>query len=241
MLFRAATVMMGTLLAASSWGGPIEIAEVRGFLHDRSGLLLQVDQLSPSFFSTLNASNVGTFGWEYTNTSGSDLTSVRFFAFLDADLDRALNSASNEFGAFVSLALPPGTAGAPLAASTWEIDEPEFVFGNIVTNLEAGALDNLNAVPIGGPDDVSLALGFDVGILRAGETLTATFEISVNDIGGLRQQDPDSGTQFYWNGSAAADSAAAIPEPGTLALLLAGGLCLFGMAKTRGRRRPPTD
>ena len=47
--------------------GPIGIAQLNGFVHDSTGLLVQLDSTSPTFFSTLDANNIGTFGWTFTN------------------------------------------------------------------------------------------------------------------------------------------------------------------------------
>src|SRR5262249_3314150 len=82
------------------------------------------------------------------------------------------------------------------------IDEPGFVFGTVIQDLQAGLLRNQNYVPFYAPDDVSLALGFEVGSLGPGESVIASFQISTQPIGGLRQTDPDAAFTFYFNGYA---------------------------------------
>src|SRR5262249_2277831 len=153
------------------------------------------------FFSTLNSNNLGTFGWKITNNTSATLSNVSFFGFLDADIDRTANTFFNEYGTFVSLALPPGAPNGSIAPVSWQIDEPGFVFGKIINDLTAGSLRNQNLVPSTAPDDVSFALGFlSLGDLKPGDMLTVTFVISQTNIGGLQQTDPDSKQTFYLNG-----------------------------------------
>lgn len=225
LLVTLTTICLLLLAKASVWAAAINIFAVAGVVHDSSGLVAQLDDTSASFFSTLNANNLGTFGWTFTNTTGNALTNVRFFGFLDADIDEPLNTSANEFGAFVSLALPPGAPVGSIAASSWEIDEPGFSFGNIFANVQAGALDNSNGVPSGAPDDVALALGFSVGTLGVNQQVKATFRLSDTNIGGLQQVDPDSNVQFWFNGSI---ETSPVPEPGTGMLIGSVLLGWFG-------------
>jgi len=183
--------------------------------------------LDVSFTNNLNVDNLGSVTWKVSNNSGSDLTNVNFFGFLDAEIVEPGNSFFNESGALVSLT---GTGSGDTAADSWEIDEPGFVFGDIYDNLLAGALDNSNGVPAGLEDDVSLALGFDVGSLLSGESILATFDTSLANIGGLSHTDPDSNLTYYFNGTVQVQ--AAIPEPGTLMLFVIGMLGLMGIRKT---------
>ena len=147
------------------------------------------------------------------------------------EIDEPINTFFNEYGAFVSLALPPGAPAGATAASSWEIDEPGFSFGDIFTHLQHGALDNSNGVPSTAPDDVSLALGFSVGTLGVNQQVKATFRISETNIGGLQQVDPDSDVQLWFNGYVETSTA---PEPATGVLLVTGILSLF---TTRWLRR----
>jgi len=171
------------------------------------------------FTSNLGANGLGSVIWDITNNSGSDLTNVWFFGFLDADIDEPINSYFNESGALVGVV---GTGSGDTAADAWEIDEPGFLFGDIYDNLLAGSLDNLNNVSAGFEDDVSLGLGFDIGSLLSDQSLLATFDISLNNIDGLSHTDPDSDTTFYFNGSVAVQDVLSVPEPGTLMLFVIG-------------------
>ncbi len=206
----------------------IGIASMDGFLHDSTGLLAIYDNTSANFFSALNTNNIGSFGWTYANTGPVTLTDVRFFGFLDADIDRAINGASNEYGQVVSQTLPPGAPTDAIGWNSFQIDEPGFVSGTIFDNLLAGFLDDTNHCPPGTQNDVSLALGLDIGKLDPGQSFTATFLVSGSNIGGLSQTDPDSNYTFYFNGfstNPAASIPVSAPEPGTgsmLALLVVG-------------------
>ena len=110
--------------AALASGGVIGIAEQGGFLHIDGQPVTHFDRFSLSYFSTLGSENLGGFGWSYTNLTGAPQTDVRFLAFVDADLDRDINTFVNEYGALVNLSLPPGAPLGSVAASSWEIDEP---------------------------------------------------------------------------------------------------------------------
>lgn len=178
-----------------------------------------------SVTNSLGANNLGSLSIKLTNNTGSDLNNVKFFGFLDAQIDESTNSFFNELGDASSLLLGSGSADS--LADYWEIDEPGFIFGDIYDHLLGGTLDNSNAFDIGIPDDVSLALGFDVGALLSTESLLASFEISATDNGGLYHYDPDSGTGFYFVGSVIKIiKDITIPEPGTLVLLGLGLLLL---------------
>ena len=150
-------------------------------------------------------------------------------AFLDADIDLTTNGYANEFGTFISLALPPGAAAGAIAPTSWEIDEPGYVFGDIYHNLYAGALDNTNSVPSTAPDDVSMALGFSVGPMLPGDSSTITVYVSAANIGGLEQTDPASPLSIYYNGIIEPPPpATAVPAVNAFTLVLLGLLLAAG-------------
>lgn len=183
--------------------------------------------LNFTFTQSLDANDFGRLSWQVTNNTGSDLFDVSFFGFLDAEIDEIFNSFFNESGALISVL---GMGAADSAADFWEIDEPGFVFGDIFDNLQDGSLDNANGVPAGSEDDVSLALGFDIGTFLSGQRLLVSLDLSLSDIGGLRHSDPDSNSRFYFNGNAALQDIVDVPEPGILLLLIIG---LAGLSITR--------
>ena len=198
-----------------------------------------LSQTGPGFSSGLNGSNFGSVTVSYTNTGATAMAGVRLVAFADLDINRATNGFSNEFGSFVSLATPPGAPAGAIAANAWEIDEPGFLFGNILTNAAAGTLDNFNAVPNSAPDDVSFALQFPVGDLAPGQLFSAQVQLDTANIGGLQQVDPATNTTVYLNGFAAKAKVVTpdpvptpvIPVPSSLPLLV------IGMAVTYAFRR----
>jgi hypothetical protein len=154
-------------------------------------------------------------------------------AFFDHEIDQLDNTYFNEIGA---------TGGALGTGQSWEIDEPGYVFGDIYDHVLASSLDNSNAVGIlNGPDDVSMAIGYEFS-LTATETAVASFFLSAqNDAPGffLTHLDPDSiandlpapNQLFFW--STLEIRPTRVPEPTTLAFLAAGLLSL-GLRRRRG-------
>lgn len=148
-------------------------------------------------------------------------------AFVDHEIDEAINTFFNEFGAAV------GTAAS---GQSWEIDEPGYVFGDIYANFTAGTLDNANAVPAGSPDDVSMALGWNFSLLSS-ETATVRFVVTETAPASgfyLQQTDPDSDVSIFFTSTLTIrDSGQDIPEPTGLALLALG---LAALRVTRRRK-----
>lgn len=240
-------------LSFSAKAGPIEIFEMSLFLQstETGANSLQDTQigLGPSTFTPglditfangLDADNIGVLNWSLTNNTGGDLTNVSLFGFLDAEIDEAINTFFNEFGTTADLIL--GGGSGDILADSFEIDEPGFLFGDIIDNLLAGSLDDTNALQPALADDASLALGFDIGTLLAGQSLMATFDISLTNNNGLGQVDPDSNFQFWFNGTAELSTVnppppppppTPMPEPVSLFLM---GLGLVGLVITRRSR-----
>jgi hypothetical protein len=185
-----------SLRSKAAMAGQIEHAEIKAFLYADGGYFQPV---TAGFYSNFDANGYGAFGWEFNNPSAATLQNARLVVFLDADLDHATTTFFNEHGALVNLNLPPGAMAGDIAASSWEIDEPGFLFGDLAQHLTTGALDQLNHVPANTPDDVSLALGFQLGLLPANSPVKVRCFISATDIGGLSQTDSDTGAKFYFN------------------------------------------
>jgi len=153
-----------------------------------------------------------------SHTAAADET-YSFITFLDHEIDEAVNSFFNEYGA---------VSGTPLAAQSWEIDEPGYVFGDIYGNVLAGSLDNFNNVSDFWPaDDVSMALGWEFD-LKAGDILNIDFLVSdIAPLSGfyLEQYDPDSEFSLYFS-----STAHIVPEPSTFLLI---GVGIIGLLAGR--------
>ena len=236
------TVLVAVIVLWSSQAWSIAINQYSAFINSPDIGLVSLEDtqvgsgfnefqgagLGVAFTNNLGANDLGSVTWEITNNSGGDLTNTWFFGFLDVEIDEHSNSYFNESGALVSV---DGTGSGDTAADAWEIDEPGFVFGDIYDNLSTGSLDNTNNVPAGFEDDVSLALGFNIDTLFSGQSLLATFNISLSNIDGLIHTDSDSNTTFYFNGNVDVQDILSVPEPGTLMVFVIGLVGLLTMKK----------
>lgn len=182
------------------------------------GLIFGVAQPSPSRL---------TLNYQISNNTGATLTGVQSLFFINADIDADF---TDEFATIL---------GAPIS-QTFQADDPTF--GTIGVNLANGTLSNTNNVPSTSPNDVSLALGFSVGTLLPGESVSALIFLSDSNafLAGLRlvQQDVVLTDTLIASGSFMI-----VPEPGALILLGLGSVVMLaGRRVTHGRnRRQPTD
>ena len=227
--------LLGLLMAVTLPATTIQLVSVEGFIHFGGGSAPQAsfNTSSPGFVSSLDAGNLGSFRFSWTNTTGAAIANLTFTLFIDPDIDRDDNTFFNEYGEFVSALLPVFAPSGAIGFEQWEIDEPEYVFGNIYTNANLGALDNATGVPASSPEDVSHALLFRIPSLAAGQTVNIFGTLSLTDAAGLGHFDPDSNASLYVNGYATLDAApgggggggSEVPEPSSLALLgFAAGL-----------------
>lgn len=178
-------------------------------------------------FDLSGVAGVDDSGFDYfeglgsLSVSSSGAGGHRVVLWTDHEIDQVINTFFNESGS---------TTGTPGAGTTWEIDEPGFVFGDIFDNFIFGALDDANDLDgCGCVDDVSMALGFDF-TLAAGETATVDFLLSRDAPASgfyLTHWDSDSDDGFHMSASLAIIPGVGVPAPATLGLL-ALGLLGFG-------------
>lgn len=184
-----------------------------------------------------SAAGAGYLLLAYSATAPSMLVGARALAFLDAEIDEGNGAWFNERGE--ALAASGG-------ATSWEIDEPGYVFGDIFSNFRLGAFDNsIFGGDVSLADDVALGLGFAFGDLRPGDQLLWELMLSEAPVSPgwgtvLHQWDGDDATQgnhLYFAGRSSILTAnpPAIPEPASWALFLLG----LGSLAILLRRVPP--
>jgi len=165
---------------------------------------------------------LGTLSLEITGSGSHNI-----IGYFDYEIFETSNTFFNESGA---------VTGTPETGQSWEIDEPGFIFGDIIDNAITGSLDNSVAVSPGNEEDVAFAIGWDFSLL-ANDTAFIDFVItdmlpSVDFF--LTQMDPDLGESIYFYSTLDVQgsgflpgSSVDVPEPSTWYLMLAGLLCLF--------------
>ncbi len=153
--------------------------------------------------------------YTFTNTTGSPLSDLAFYSFLDPDLDEAYNGWWNEFGEHYKDPVtgwnvvrqydPSGTgiilSGVNRAPDYFEINFADYVFDDIEKELVG------NYPPNYGPDNLGLALGWELGNLAAGESISVSARVDAQPI----------------------------PEPSTLILLGSGLISIFGFRRRRAK------
>jgi hypothetical protein len=122
--------------------------------------------------------------------AGSHYLSV----LLDAEIDEGFNTFYNEFAA---------VSGTPGQGQSWEIDEPGFRAGNLQSRFRDGTLRNVNNLPAGNPDDVAVAMGWN--LMLSPEEM-AVLQVNVSETAPatgfhLSQSDPLSGRTLFYSGT----------------------------------------
>lgn len=168
---------------------------------------------------------VDGFGTLSLEVTGLGSTSV--IGYFDFEIFEDFNTFFNESGA---------ATGTSAIGQSWEIDEPGFIFGDIVDNVFAGSLDNSVGVMPGNEDDVAFAIGWDFSLLDGD---VATIDFTITDILPavdffLTQTDPDLGESIYFYSSLDIQTTGGppgpsvdVPEPPTVYLIITSLLCLF--------------
>jgi hypothetical protein len=156
-----------------------------------------------------------------------------FLAFYDYELNETLNTFFNEHAS---------VNGVPPAGLAWEIDEPGYSFGDIYDHITGPGLplDNTNAVPVGLPEDVSVAFKWSL-ILAAGETATIQVTTSESEPGAgfyithFDNAGPNGTSSKLHYSTSLNIETETVPEPASAMLLLAG-LGVFGAVLRRRHR-----
>lgn len=97
---------------------------------------------------------------------------VTFLSFLDAEIDVIPTTWYGEYAT---------TGGALAAGQNFEVDEPGSVSGDILDNIFNGDLDGTNALGELTPDDVSIAMSLDLGLMDVGDI--ASVEVMISEDG----------------------------------------------------------
>jgi len=201
------------------------VFEIDAFLRAGAAPSIQLSRGAPpaglelSFESELSGDGSDlTLRYRLENTSGVPIDDVALLSFLDVEIDEDINTFTNEY------ATVRGTLGFGSddeAPDGFEVDEPGFVFGDLLENLQAGVLDNTNAVPIEAPDCVAMALSFVLGTVRVTERVVIEVMISEDGDGisaasfAITQSDDDpaSTTEVTYSGEVVSREVDA--EPGS--------------------------
>lgn len=148
----------------------------------------------------------------FSNSAATTFRDVRFFSFLDPEIDQQVNTFYDEYGTMSGATGQGDTDGAP---EYWLIDEPGYSSGTIVQELQLGAPSNTNRVPQSRPNDVSMALGFRLGDLSNG--VSRCVRIMIAEDGG------STGAVVLTQRDAATDSITAITYSGESDFRIADG------------------
>lgn len=156
-----------------------------------------------------------------------------FLAFFDHEIDETINTYFNEIGS---------ASGTVAEGQSWEIDEPDWVFGDIYDNFENNTLDNdIFNGNTSLADDVSMAMGWDF-MLAADETAVITLTLSeILPLSGfyLTHWDPHSDSGLYCSSSldiTGGGGPAPVPEPATMLLFGTGLAGLYSAGRKKSRK-----
>jgi hypothetical protein len=143
--------------------------------------------------------------YTFANSGADAVNDLRLYVLLDVEIAEAQNTFFNEQAQAVGT---PGVGPADAAPDFWQIDEPGFAGGTLYQNLLEARLTNRSALPEGQAEDIALALGFSLGTVKPGETVTVRTMLSEDDtqLGSfaLLHTDPTSGpaTRVTFSGEA---------------------------------------
>ena len=178
-----------------------------------------------------------TLSYTITKTDGA-AQEVSFLSFLDAEIDYPGHHSNTWYDELAT------TGGVLAAGQDYEIDEPGVEFGDILDNVFSGVLDSASG--LGGPEDVSMALSFELGMMDIGDS--AIVDIMISEDGDflgtfwMTQTDayPITGTEITYSGLVSSegsepggDPQSAIPEPSSALVFALGALVTRGDIRQR--------
>jgi len=149
--------------------------------------------LTVQFTPATNAQGEHTWEWVLHNT-GSQLNNLRVTVYLDADISPEDNTFHNEHGKLLKLSAPIDH----IAADKWEINEPGYLTGDLLTRAASGNLANQSVHNAASADDSAMALSFDIGTLDADDALTVTATFTNTGTEGLLQADAHNNNEHVF-------------------------------------------
>ncbi len=221
--FGEAGSSLGRDLAIGSGGEVFELDSFVSF--GGAGLRLSTDPLPAGLdfvfgYGVSDGDTDLTLAYTFTNNTGGILDDFRFISYLDAEIDEPLNTFFNEYGEVVG---SPGTGPGDPDPDSWEIDEPGFSLdpGDIYGHAFDGELDGSADLPGGALDDVAMALGFFLGPLDPGGSVSIRVLLSedLDHLGSLALLHRDANSTDEVITMSGRVAATAVPEPGTVGLL----------------------
>lgn len=180
--------------------------------------------LDYSFNAAISADTTDlVLNYIFSNNTGADILGFTFLTFLDADI----GGFDNDFAT---------TTGTQVTGQNFQVDDPFGAFPNIFDNLLSGTLDNNNAFGgLGSLGDVAMGLSWDIDTLLAGSI--ASFSVLISEDGGslgsffISQEDEDQLLTSAIVTYSGAYQVTAVPEPGTLFLLVSGMFVLMNVSR----------
>ena len=145
--------------------------------------------------SQLDSSGYGAIYVTIKNNQANDLNNIHISFLADLSIEENQNTFFNEYGEYIGM--DTGLEG--IKADTWQIDEPDYLQGQIVQNAKNAELSQMNHIDITKKDDVAMALGFKIDLFKQNDILSFKIILSNENIGGLKQIDYDTNTSVHYN------------------------------------------
>lgn len=152
--------------------------------------------ISVDFQTKTDANGDTVWQWNLKNKSKVNYNNLRITGLIDVDLDALGNTFFNEYGSLLSLSAPSGY----IAPDKWEISEPGYLKGDLITRASHGSLKNTSVYnDASTTDDSAMALSIDIGNLRAGQEIIAVATLAGNSTIGLTQRDSITSPKTFFN------------------------------------------